>query len=224
MRGVLGLLLLIQSIAIVSFGGTADLVLDCREKIYKEDRAILSLAPLGAKRISKHHLRVNWTGGSKDFIDKPPYDEPLDGTWYSYCGFNPILNFHLIHKTITDVFAGVLLDNTTGKLIPAGEYVFFSSDKKKYFASVQPNGLDGEEWHLYSRDGVPIWKGLSGILGNNGRYRYFVAELDDPRWSADGEFQATLTCTADKNKRKTTVTLTFVKTNWEWLPRIECPK
>lgn len=224
MKGILQALLLIQCLAVFASGGTAELVMDCSDKIHKENQAVLSQAPMGAKRVSKHHLRVNWAGGGTDFIDKPPYDEPLDGTWYSYCGFNPTLNVHLIHKSIADIFTGVLLDNATGKLIPAGDYVSFSNDKKKYFATVQPNGLDGQEWYLYSRDGTLIWKGLSGISENNGRYEYFIAELDDPRWSAGGELQSTLVCAADQSKRKTTVTLTLTGNKWEWLPIVACPK
>jgi hypothetical protein len=39
----------------------------------------LGAAPHGARRIDKHRLEVSWTDGKRLFVDKPPYDEPLDG-------------------------------------------------------------------------------------------------------------------------------------------------
>lgn len=127
------------------------------------------------------------------------------------------------------MFTGVLLDNLTGKIVPAGQYVSFSNDKKKYFASVQPDGLDGEEWYVYTGNGVLIWKGLSGISKRHpkDKYEYFVADLDNPRWNSAEELEADLLCSADRDKPmtdKTTVALRLVGKRWAWLPEVTCPE
>jgi hypothetical protein len=226
MGNIIVAIVMILGFGSVAYGGPKELVMDCREK--GENLAILSHAPFRAKRISKHHLRVDWAGGSMDFVDKPPYDEPLGGTRYSYCGYNPTLNMHLIDKSISGVFTGVLLDNVTGKIMQAGHYISFSNDKKKYFSTVQPDGLDGEEWYVYTRNGNILWKGLSGISGKHPKYNYeyIIAELSNPRWNSEGELQATHVCAVDKgtSKKETTVTLRLVGKKWLWLPRISCPE
>ena len=229
MRCIIVVILTVFCLAERAFGQAEKLTMDCREEFRKEDVAILGQAPFGAKRITKHHLRVNWAGGSKDFIDKPPYDKSLDGIWYSHCGYSQTLGMHLVHKSMYSLFTGVLLDNATGKIMPAGEYVSFSNDKGKYFAPVQPDGLDGEEWYVYAKSGSLIWKGLSGISERHPKYKYeyFVAELDNPRWNSAGELEANHVCSADRDiptKERTTVTLKLVGKKWAWLPRMHCPE
>jgi hypothetical protein len=210
------------------YGQSENLIMDCGENFRDEIAAVLRQAPFGVKRISKHHLKVNWAKGNLDFIDKPPYDEPLDGTAYFYCGYNSIVGMHLIHKSEDSIFTGVLVDDTTGKITPAGQYVSFSKDKNKYFATVQPDGLDGEEWYVYAKDGKLIWKGLSGITQKNLKYdyEYFVVELSNPRWNLNGELEATGICASERDnakKKETIVTLKLTEKNWEWLPKISCP-
>jgi hypothetical protein len=209
----------------VIYGQPDKLTMDCRDNFRNEDALIFSQAPLGATRITKHHLQVNWTGGSIDFIDEPPYDEPLDGISYYYCGYNSTIDMHLIHKQISGVFTGVLMDNATGKVMPAGEYISFSIDKKKYFSTVQPDGLDGQEWYVYSRNGNLIWRGLSGIseIHPKYKYEYFVAELHNPSWNTAGELEATCVCSTG-NEKETIVTLKLVRKNWAWLPNVSCQR
>jgi hypothetical protein len=210
-----------------SFGQSEELVMDCSNNIVDENAAILGQTPFGAKRISQHHLVVNWMRGSKDFIDEPPYDQNFDGISYVYCGYNPTLGMHLIHKSEYDIFTGVLVDNSTGAVMPAGQYVSFSKDKKKYFATVQPNGLDGEEWYVYTKDGQLEWKGLSGITQKHPKfnYDYFIVELSKPRWNSEGKLEAIGKCSTEiDNNKETTVRLELVGKKWEWLPKISCPK
>ena len=213
----------------VTYAQSEKLTIDCRKDFRKEDVAVLSHAPLGIKRIKKHHLRVNWVGGSRDFIDKPPYDEPFQGISYSYCGYNSTVGMHLIHKSMYSLFTGVLVDNTTGKIMPAGEYVSFSNDEKKYFAIAQEDGFDGEYWYVYARNGSLIWKGLSGISEKHPKYKYdyFVAEFHNPRWNSVGDLEANCMCSTNKktaNQRETIVTLKRVERKWVWLPMISCPR
>lgn len=105
-----------------------------------------------------------------------------------------------------------------------GRAAIFSRNAQRYFASVQPNGLDGNEWHVYSRDGVELWKGLSGISAKDPKlgYEYFIATLDAPRWSAEAELQATLKC-ASGDSSAITVTLRPVNGRYSWTPAVHCP-
>ncbi|MBI5586316.1 MAG: hypothetical protein HY892_21100 [Deltaproteobacteria bacterium] len=229
MKSIIAMILAVFSLAGGALGQSDKLTMDCREAFQNEDAAVLRQAPFGAKRIMKHRLRVSWAGGSRDFIDKPPYDAELDGTSYSYCGYKRTLGLHLIHKSMDGVFTGVLLDNNTGQTRAAGQYVSFSNDQKKYFASVQPDGLDGEKWYVYGKSGTLIWKGLSGISGRHPQYQYeyFVAELVNPRWNSAGELEANYVCSDDRNsptKQRNKVTLKLVGKKWAWLPRVFCPE
>jgi len=204
-----------------------NLVMDCGNTIADEIAAMFRENPFGARRISKHHLVVGWERGRQNFIDEPPYDQILDGVSYLYCGYNPTMQMSLIHKREDDIFTGVLLDHITGTVMPAGQYVSFSKDKKKYFATVQPDGLDGEEWYVYTKDGKLEWKGLSGISQKHPKFNYyfFVVELSSPRWNADGLLEAIGKCTAgkDRQENETTVRLKRIGPRWEWLPKISCP-
>ena len=185
----------------------------------------LKLAPHGASRPAKHRLAVRWAKGVREFADKAPYmEDEEDGSRFLYCGFDPELSLHLIYKIDEASSRGVLLDDATGRVLPAGETVIFSGDFQRYFASVQPEGLDGNEWHVYSRDGTEIWKGLSGISAKHPTlgYDYFIATLESPRWSAANELEATLKC-ASGDTTAHTVMLRPVKGGYNWSPAVHCP-
>jgi len=169
-------------------------------------------------------LKVNWAGGSTVFADSGTQEGYLGGVAHRYCGFSRILAAHLIHRVDEDLFTGVLLDHATGKIMPAGEQVSLAPDGTVYFASAHANGLDGELWYLYARDGSLIWSGLSGISEQHPEYEYeyFIATLSQPRWSSAGELQATLTCATRPAGLSATVTLTRDNDEWTWLPVIRC--
>jgi len=124
----------------------------------------------------------------------------MDRVAYQYCGFG--LGFHLIRKSDEGLFTGVLLDTKTGRVLPAGKTVIFAPDTSRYFAVQQPDGLDGEEWLLYSRGGTRLWKGLSGVEAKSpmGNWTYFIATLQQPHWSTTGELEAILRCADDTTK------------------------
>jgi hypothetical protein len=146
----------------------------------------------------------------------------MDGIRYEYCGF--ALGFHLIRKADDGLFTGVLLDSTSGKVLPAGQTVIFAPGSARYFATQQPDGLDGEEWLLYSRAGSRLWKGVAGILAKSlqGNWDYFIATLERPHWSAAGELEATLRCAADTTQT-TAVTLRAEAKRYAWVPTVRCP-
>lgn len=179
-------------------------------------------APRGAKRISKHQLDVRWAAGTKTFKDKPPYDEPLDGISWAYCGYNASLKLHLISKTDNDLFTGVLLDDRTGRTLPGGFATLFSPDHSLYLAYEQPDGQDGETLKLYKRSGVLLWKGYDFITSPDGKSEIVFAEnMRDMRWDNQNRPQATLYLEGGR-----TMTVTLMRDNkgkLEWLPRVKVP-
>ena len=104
-----------------------------------ESARLRSLPGELVRRSSKHQLTVNTREGMKRFIDQPPHDEPLAGVHYFFCDRKEGLV--LLTKVDQSVFTGVLVNETTGKVTPAGKTVLLSEDRRAYFATEQPNGL-----------------------------------------------------------------------------------
>ena len=196
--------------------------LSCTE----DEASALRQAPLGAARVSPERLTVNWAGGSVVFADSGTEEGTLAGTAYRYCGFDATVGVHLIHKDAGDVGTGVLLVEASGRILPGGQEVSFAPDGRRYFATAQPDGLDGEEWYIYTRHGSQIWEGVSLIIRRHSRakYDYSFATLNQPHWSSAGELQATLTCENGPAGQAATVTLTRVGRRWRWVPVIACPR
>lgn len=186
-----------------------------------EERARFHQAPHGAKRTNEHQLEIRWVAGTRVFKDKPPY-EPLDGVSWAYCGYNPVLMLHLIHKADYDLFTGVLLDDRTGSLLPGGEAVLFSPDQHFYLAYEQPDGLDGGLLKLYKRNGIMLWKGYDFIASPDGKSAIVESEnMRDMRWDKEDRPQATLYLSGGK-----TMAVTLMrdsKGKLDWLPRVTVP-
>ena len=184
----------------------------------------LKTAPLRAARVSPNELQVQWRAGTRVFRDSGVVAGDMGGIDYRYCGYDPGSGFHLIFKHDDTLFGGVLLDHVTGRELPAGQLVIFAPDTTRYFATVQPDGLDGEEWHVYSTRGSPLWEGVSNIRAKDSSltFDYAVAELTNPRWSSAGELQATLMCTGRPHSE--TVTLRRQAGDFAWLPAVPCPR
>jgi len=182
----------------------SNLILDCDTSETKMNKA-----PNGARRIDEHTLEVKYAGGSRSFKDEPPFDYELDGVEYDYCDYNATVKFHLIRKRDQDVFTGVLMSQTTGKILDAGQLVIFSPDGKKYFASRQPNGMDGTEWFIFTVAGQLEWQGNS-----------MADTLVEPVWNSEGKFQARYRCSDEDYK---TVVLTKSGKEWSWVPETKCP-
>lgn len=188
----------------------------------RSEALALSSAPPGVRRISADRLSVQWEKGTRVFENVGlEFRVGLDGTEYEYCGF--ALGHHLVKMREEGLFTGVLLDAANGNVLPAGHSVTFSPDAARYFAIRQPNGMYGEEWLVYSRAGTQLWQGESGIRAKSreGNRPHYIATLEQPRWSAAGELEATLRCTADTQKMAT-VTLRASGEGYVWEPRIEC--
>ena len=202
--------LVLVGILLLSVRGFADsgTQLDCSGK--ESDR--LKKAPSGTTRVSPHELRIPLLQGFKTFSDEPPFDQEFDGKEWWYCGYEPTSRVYLVGLRDQDVFTGMLLRQETGQLLEAGQSVVISPDASKYFASRQPNGMDGEEWRIYKMDGSLVWKGDSDT---DRRYK--------PSWNAKGQLQARYRCGSEPDDKAKTVTLTDRGSGrWDWLAEKPC--
>ena len=184
-----------------------------------EEIARLRQAPRGAKRVGKRQLVVNWTAGKRTFKNDP-HTEELGDVWWAYCGFSSELSLHLIwHATSNQIFTGVMLDEKTGSLLPAGEAVLFSPDHRFYLAYEQPDGQDGETLKLYKRSGEMIWKGFDFIATADNKSVIVPAEnMRNMRWDSRNRPEATLHLDGGR-----TMTVTLMRDEHgklEWLPRV----
>lgn len=189
----------------------------------KRQPAVLGQAPTGARRMDAHTLRVNWQSGSTLFKDAPPYDKPLSGVLWRYCGYGRASGFHLIQKIDKGLSSGVLLNERSGQMLEGGHRVIFTLNNSRYFAARQARGSQGEQWQLYDSAGHLLWLGRSRISG--AQAGALAATLRDPRWNAFGTLQATVSC-ANTDKvtppKPLTVTLEFTGGRYRWLPDIAC--
>lgn len=164
--------------------GSAELT---HEGSSREEREIRN-APHPAMRFGKHTLEIHWQSGKRVFRDRPPFNEPLDGTKWAYCGYNPQLKMHLIGKQDVDVFTGVLMNDSTGSILQAGETVVFSPNARLYLAYEQPDGQDGPTIKLFDKNGTLLWKGYDGILSADSKG--VVADFERVRWGSNDQLIA----------------------------------
>jgi len=191
----------------------------------------MKTAPHGARRLGKHTLQVSWLHGTKTFVEKKPYNiGEIGGINWAYCGYNAALKMHLLWKNDGDVEVngGVLLDDATGTLLPAGYTVAFSADGMYYAARYQPGGQDGDSVVVYDRKtGAKLWNGYGGATtGKNGNV---LAQFDNYRWSgdallADGTLVADeIAATTPGNPKPKTQLFTLSRQangKWEWSPNL----
>lgn len=163
------------------------------------ERGALKQAPYGARRAAPHVLELISQHGSRQFVDKPPYDE-LGGEHWRYCAFDRRANTHLIEHVEGDLFSGILLFDDTGKTLKAGHTVLFSPSRQAFLAIEQQSGMDGESWTLYDLSGKIMWQGYAGIIGKVDGVEMVAASFDRPRWNAKGELTARAECSASGAK------------------------
>lgn len=199
------------------------LSLDCSAPISdrEEQKHIQQFAKGVVARKSKRELQVSVNGNIIRFIDKPPYDEP-EGTHYRFCDRKD--GFILIAVDNGDLFSGNLINEATGQVTAGGERVVFSADKRAYFTSEQPDGLDGNVWSIYRIDGRRSWSGFS-FIPRNGNPDYKSADLFNLKWQTNGELSAEANCAGqiDMNM-KWKVKLVKIDGKWDWSPKRKCPE
>jgi hypothetical protein len=193
-------------------------MLSCNSSL-KEQALIRSRAPEVASRKGKHELKIVTAKGILTFTDKPPHDEPLSGVHHYFCDRKE--GFILLRVEDESLFTGKLINEQTGVVTDAGQDVLFSADRRAYFATEQPDGLDGETWNIYAIDGRRSWSGYSFIPKSNEPLR-LSAYLENAKWLPNGEFSATASCGPDSGK-KWTVKLVKDKGYWDWKPKKNCP-
>ncbi|WP_152601734.1 hypothetical protein [Burkholderia paludis] len=162
-----------------------------------------------AERIAPHVLRVNVAGKALLFKDIPAAG--LDNIAYTFCG--SLGGYSLIGWDDGDEFTGKLIDERTGRILPAGQEVIFSPDGRAYLAIGQEDGLDGEDWAVrYANDGRVSWQGHSFIVsGNVGAAP--LHELSNPRWGESGKLEAEASCRDSPNA---VVGLIKTQGRWSW--------
>jgi hypothetical protein len=176
--------------------------LSCQTKI--SERQLLRQAPSGARRSAEHVLELSFQHGSRQFVDKPPYDE-LGGLRWRYCAFDRRTNTHLIEKADEGLFSGILLFQDTGKALAAGHTVIFSQDRQAFLAIEQQDGRDGESWTVYNIAGGVLWRGYAGVIAKIDGVDMVTATFDRPRWNAKGELTARAECTESGAKGSVTL-------------------
>lgn len=207
---------------VLTFASNLTLSCDGGSSAEREPDLIRKLAPDIAARSAPHVLQIKTKSKTLTFTDKPPYDEQLDGLRYYFCDRKDGLVLVKVDNNLDrNVFTGVLINEDSGKITQAGQDVIFSPDKRAYFATEQPDGLDGSVWKIYSADGKLSWSGYS-FIPEAANDNLIYAFLDNQRWTGTGEFIAEASCLHDTNV-KWGVKLTKINGKWNWHPKKKCP-
>lgn len=172
------------------------------------------------QQIKPHLLQVNTAAGPRRFADKAPYGEELSGVRYEVCSEQD--GFVLLHKADEGLFTGTLIDLQSGAVTPGGETVLFSPDRRAYFVTEQPDGLDGSQWKIYARDGRLSWSGYSftETAKGSGMVAMFLGE---PHWLPNGEFAAKASCNGTFDDSWPVKLIRQAKGEWRWQPQKKCP-
>lgn len=154
---------------------------------YKTEGKVLRRNPRRATRTNKRQVEIAWDNGKQIFTDEPPYDEPLSGVRWFYCGYDPKLGLHLISKSDNSRFTGVLLNNRTGTLIPGGFRVLFSPDQNYYLTFEMQDGDVTELLKLYRKNGELLWSGHNGLTAEDSS---LLATFRNLHWTTSNRVEA----------------------------------
>ncbi|KVG66829.1 hypothetical protein WJ33_26095 [Burkholderia ubonensis] len=199
-------------LAMPAWSSAASLVLDCKnaamgsldEKV--AEARLLRETQGKATRVSVHLLLVKAAGRVLEFRDVPS-NEALMDVHYAFCGSRD--GYSLVGWANGDVFTGKLIDEKSAQVSPGGLRVIFSPDRQAYLTVEQEDGMDGEDWTVhYANDGKASWKGHSFF-----RSKSASIELDDPRWTDNGELIASA---VRWDKPDAIARLVKVGRTWSW--------
>jgi hypothetical protein len=180
-----------------------------------EESARLQYAAHGTRRLTTHELQVVWANGQRLFKDEPPFDEPMAGIFWVYCGYSSPLKLHLVGKNDANnsfIVTGDLVDDNNGSVLPGGEAILFSPNRKLYLAYEQPYGQDGETLKLYSREGHLLWQGYNGFLSPDGKI--VLGEFEHLHWDSRSRLVAEIKPVG--KQRMTVILVHRGSTKWEW--------
>lgn len=190
-----------------------------------DETETLKQFPHKATRIDKYTLEVRFAGGIKVFKDEqlPAEDDGLGRLYWRYCDFDNKTKTHLIEKNWADRFSGVIVFESNGKIINAGQTVLISPDKKKLLAIEQISGEDGKTWSLLDMAGKKLWSGYAGFTWKAKEgYSAVDGEFENPRWNTDLSLSADYICSGNDKVKKGIVILKKVSGRWKWLPEYQC--
>ena len=161
---------------------------------------------------------ANWKSlgkaASASLLDAPPYDEPLAGVRWVYCGYDPRLRLHLVFKSDNSLFTGTLVDDQTGALLPAGQKVLFSPNQDYYLTFEMEDGDVTEVLKLYRRNGELLWSGHNGLTSMDGS---LLATFRDLHWGTLDSVQAV--AVPAENAKPFGITLALRSSGqWRWAP------
>lgn len=181
-------------------------------------------APSGAKRVGKHIVEVRTKSGTRRFKDKPPYDEPLDGDSFKYCGYSQELRAHLIGEGDQGYFSGTLLFEDTGKTLKSGQTILMAPDRTRYLAIEQADGKTLGDWTVYDLHGNKIWSGDAGLVEKSPELGVEVvaAEFVDPQWGPDSSLLATVQMICNGKEKNGKAVLRESGTKWHWELDVSC--
>jgi hypothetical protein len=192
--------------------------LNCDSDKPKAEQSAIQAAGSGVKRTGKHELVVAAGGKTLHFRDKKPYDNPTEGgETYRFCGYKS--GYFLLAKQDSSASTGVLINEKTGVVTPAGNRVSFAPDHRAYVAIEDPNCADGEFWKVYAINGRMSWSG-DNYISRTKQDSFFT--IDEPVWTESGELTATASCSGVPNENSWKVTLKNIDGQWNWQPYREC--
>jgi hypothetical protein len=182
----------------------------------KETKLIAQRASSVVSRPAPGKLVVRVAGKTLKFDDDPVPE--MGSRQYRFCDRQE--GWILLEHDEDMVFSGVLINEATGVMLPCGQQVLFSLDRRAYFDAFQPNGLDGEVWEIRFADGRQSWTGYNFIEKDKGS---IYAPLLEPRWLPSGQFVAIAHCLWNHDETWQ-ATLTKKDGRWDWQPVKRCPK
>lgn len=207
----------------IAEGANDRLVSQCKS----DEAAALAKSPRGAQRLNETTLTVKWQKGVKKFKDVVKFVYPSDGkpyksddgTHWTYCGFIPQVGMHHIQlNKFQDRMTGVLLDDVSGKTLPAGDWILFSL-KQKFYLSNESTGADGMSLTLRDAHGLTLWTGYN-YFEVEGKTGYKYADIENIRANENEEFEGAASCIELDKKQQ--VKLTLSHGQWGWSPKIVC--
>jgi hypothetical protein len=196
---------LLATLASSASTAESDKPLSCDTR--KPEAALLRQSNGAARRTGKHVLALTTSKGQRRFADQPPYDTPGEkgavgsmgevgevGVKRRYCGYDSGAKAYLVELIDGSTRTGELLFADSGRLVRAGYSVLFAPDRRRFLATEQDAGADGEHWRLVDADGKALWEGYAGTLTRVDGIESMVSTFDRPRWNAQGELTARYAC------------------------------
>jgi hypothetical protein len=109
----------------------------------------------------------------------------------------------------------------------------FSPTKDKYLAAVQPNGMAGQRWYLYTSNGLLLWSGETPVYLRTGKVlsprvreaavltNEILGQLANPSFHMQGWLSVEIQC--ENAPRPASAILDRWDAGWRWVSAPSCP-